>query len=360
MLRSALALSLLTQRPFEIENLRRTRPQPGLLPQHLACVRAAQAIAGGGAHARHADLGSERLLFEPAEVRAGDYLLDIGTSGAVSLLLQAISVPLSSARAPSTLRLRGGTHVALSPSFHYLSLVWLPAMRELGYELELELRAAGYHPEGGGEVTVNIRPANPAVPFDRRNRGMLREASVLSVVSNLPFEVASRQSERVLTRLREKGIAAEAENLPVPSARSRGSMCLVVGSFEHARVGFSVLGEIGKPAERVGDEAASAFCDFMKRRGAVDRHLADQLLLPLALASAGLQGGERPVSWFSTECVTRHLVTQAKVIGQFLDDVEVVILANPGDEGDVRVAPRGESLMSALRTAVKDASSEKP
>jgi RNA 3'-terminal phosphate cyclase (ATP) len=263
--------------------------------------------------------------------------------------VQVVSVPLGLTGGISVLKLRGGTHLSGGVPFHYLSLIWQPMMRELGFDLELELSAAGWSEEGGGEATLTLRPVLDVDPFERRGRGMLREARILSLVSNLPFSTACRQSERALQRLKEKGVLAEAENIPVPAPRSCGSMCMITGFFERGRAGFASLGGAQAIAEGVADEAASDFVQFIEGRSAIDPCLAEQLLVPAAVAAAGLRGASRPITRFTTPCVTDALVATASAIGRFLEDVEVAILASADGEAEVRVAPRGESLMAALQ-----------
>jgi RNA 3'-terminal phosphate cyclase (ATP) len=351
-LRSALTLSLITGRPFEIVNIRAKRPEPGLRPQHVACARGALAISESKAEG--VEKGSRAIVFRPGLVRPGDYLLDVGTAGSVSLLFQTLCFPLAFAGGPSTLRLTGGTHVRSSPTFHYLSLVWEPQVRRLGYDLTLELLEAGFYPEGGGRIHARVQPHGPPVAWDGRSRGMLVQAQVLSISTNLPLGIAGRQTERAMLRLRESGVYAEAENLPVPSRTSKGTMCMVVGVFERTTAGFGCLGERGKPAEKIGDEAAMPFCDFMASAGAVDEHLADQLILPLALAASGRQGGDGTVSRYTTRNITEHLVTNADVVGRFLD-VEIAIFGRVGREGEVRVAPRGKGVIETLRPGTSTA-----
>jgi RNA 3'-terminal phosphate cyclase (ATP) len=345
-LRSALTLSLVTAKPFEIVNIRAKRPEPGLRPQHVACVRGALAVSNSTAEG--GEKGSRRLVFRPGPVRAGDYLLDVGTAGSVCLLFQALCFPLALIGEPSTLRLTGGTHVRSSPPFHYLSLIWEPTVRALGYDFALELFEAGFYPEGGGQMTARVQPAKKATSWDGRSRGTLVEAQVLSTSTGLPLGIAARQSERALAKLREKGVYAQADNLPLPSRVSKGTMCIVVGVFEHTRAGYAALGEKGKPAEKVADEAAEPFCDFMASAGAVDEHLADQLVLPLALAAAGRQGTEPVISRFTTRKITEHLVTNADVVGRFID-VEIAIFGRVGSEGEVRIAPKGKGVIETLR-----------
>ncbi|HEY3445634.1 MAG TPA: RNA 3'-terminal phosphate cyclase [Myxococcales bacterium] len=348
LIRTALTLSLATGKPFVAERIRARSEPGGLTPALLACVRAAQAVSGAGVEGAQA--GSPTLSFEPGPLRAGHYLFDAGPAGAVSRLVQVLAVPLGLAGSPSTLKLTGLTHRAGAPVMPFLSLLWLPVLRELGHDLEVELGAAGYGAEAGGEVTVTVRKAGTPSAVDRRSRGTLREARVLSTVSNLPFEVAGRQSERALQRLREAGIHAEADNLPVRAPRSKGSCCLVFGAFERGRAGFASLGAEEGDAEACAEEAVEAFVGFMRTRGAVDEHLADQLLVPLALAAAGLQGPGKPVSRLAAPRATEHVVATASLIARFLD-VEVAVLAAPeGPEAEIRVAPSEEGLVAALRS----------
>ena len=345
LLRSALGLSLVTGKPFTLE--RAGGPGGGGLDAAmLACVRAARAV--GGAAVEGDWPGSERLDFAPGPVRRGDYLLDLGAAGSIPQALQVIAVPLALA-GPSVVKLRGGTHFEADPALHYLTLVWLPLMRELGYELDLELNAAGFGPQGGGEATLQLHGARLEKGLDCRSRGTLREVRVLSTVSGVPLEVARRQSETAVQRLKERGIPAEAENIPVPAPRSRGSMCLVVALFEWARAGFVALGGEGADPEAVGARAAEACVEFVRSRAAFDLVLAEQLVLPMAVAASGLASGAHPVCRFSTSRLSDALLVEAATTGRFLE-VEVALLAGgAGAEAEVRVAHARESLMQALR-----------
>jgi RNA 3'-terminal phosphate cyclase (ATP) len=333
-IRTALALSLITGKPFTVSDIRGKRSPPGLQPQHVTCVKAAQTI--GQAEVSGANLGSRSVAFSPTSVRAGDYLFDVGTAGSTALLFQTLCFPLALAGAASNLKLRGGTHVSHSPSIHHLSLVWGPMLKRLGYHFELELERAGFYPEGGGEVTARIIPAEASRNFSCTARGTLLEAQVLSVISGVPMARAGALSSRALQLLRERGVLADADNLPLPSPRSRGAAVMVHARFEHAHAGFSELAEEPEPLA-AADRAASAFARFMEQGCAIDAHLGDQLLLPLAIAAAGLQGG-RPTTGRFTTVLTSHLLTQAEVIRQFLD-VRVAVRGDPGEEGEIVVAP---------------------
>jgi RNA 3'-terminal phosphate cyclase (ATP) len=207
----------------------------------------------------------------------------------------------------------------------------------LGYRFELELARAGFYPEGGGEVTIQVHPAAAPAPVRCTSRGTLLDATVLSVVGGVPAARAVQLGERAVRRLRERGVLAEAENLPVLAPRSHGAAVLVLARFENALASFYEPSE-GKAPLQAADRAAASFHGFMERGGAVDKHLGDQLLLPLAIAAAGLQGGTPTPGHYSTEEVTPHLLTHVDIVQRFLD-VRVSVRGELGEEGEVVVAP---------------------
>src|SRR4051794_34755202 len=203
-LRSAISLSLITGRPFQISRLRERRDPSGLRPQHLACVRGAEALSSSTCQG--ATVGASELSFTPGPVRPGDYLLEVGTAGSVPLLLQCLFYPLALAGG-GKLTLRGGTHLPHSPSYHYLANVWLPVMHAYGLHASLSLTHAGFYPEGGGEFHAEISaPAEPPRLVDLPARGTLHDITVSSFVGGLPFPTADRQSRAAEAALRERGI----------------------------------------------------------------------------------------------------------------------------------------------------------
>lgn len=316
-LRTALSLSLITGRPFRIDNVRAQRKPPGLRPQHLACVRGALAVSAS--QARGDEVGSSTLELDPGAVRSGDYELEVGTAGSSPLLLQCLYYPLALAGGAELL-LRGGTHVPSSPSFHYLARVWLPAIRAWGFGGRLALSYAGFYPEGAGEWTASI-PAAVSGPnrVDVPSRGKLEDVEVISMVAGLPFDIAERQAKAAVAALRERGVVANAQCVPLPTTRSRGSAVLVCAHFENTFAGFSALGEKGLAAEQVGRNVAKQLGHFMEGPGSIDEHLADQLLLPAALLAAGRLGAAAPASThYRAQVRTEHLATNARVIERFL------------------------------------------
>lgn len=344
-LRTALALSAVTGRPFSVTQVRANRLKPGLRPQHVEAARAAARLCG--ARVRGDEVGSSRIDFEPtAPAAPGEWTFDVGTAGSTPLLLQTLCWPLALAGGPSALTLKGATHQDQSPSFHYLALVWAPAVARLGFRFDLALQAAGFWPEGGGEFTARVEPAHAMPPLDLRHRGTLQEVDVVSLVGGLPYDVAERQAARALRLLRDLGTAAEAERVPIAVRGSRGGHVLVVARFERTHAGHGAVGGRERSPEQTAEAAVRGFDEHVRGRAAVDRHLGDQLLLPAALLAARRVApapGVVPATRYTVNAVTKHLLTNADVIRRFLD-VDISVVGREGDEGEVRVQPPGGAV----------------
>jgi len=328
-LRSALSLSLLTGQPFRLSRIRANRNRPGLRPQHLAAARAAARVAS--AEVRGDRVGSEEIAFAPGPVRPGDYCFDIGTAGATSLVLQTLLLPLARAPGTSSVTIRGGTHVPWSPCFHYLDWQWRPLLARIGLPFDLTMTMAGFYPQGGGELQARIPGGARPRPLKRTKRGPVRSIRGLSAVGNLSREIAERQRRQALRRLQNLLPDMEPEVVvqELPAA-SRGTVLLLLAECELGRICCFALGARGKRAERVADEALDALAAFLRSDGAVDPWLADQLLLPLALADGP--------SELRTSEVTAHLLTNAEVIRLFLP-VEIGVDGPLGGPATVRVRP---------------------
>ncbi len=318
-LRTALSFSALLGAPVRLENIRAGRPKPGLRPQHLTAVKALARVSR--AELSGAVLGSQALTFRPREPKPGDYLFDVaektGSAGSVTLIAQALVPPLLLAAQPSSLVLRGGTHVPWSPPAHYLEYVFFPALAALGAEVAMTLERWGWYPRGGGEIRLTVSPARGLAGVEWRTPAPPSSFRAMSAASRLPEHVARRQAARLQERL---GPKLEVETLAA-GGQDPGSLVLLWGP----RAGFDALGARGKPAERVADEAADAYLAFRDRGGAVDAHLADQLVLYLAQA--------RGRSTITTPEITSHLLTNLWVIEQFLGPTFQVrgSLGQPGE-----------------------------
>lgn len=327
-LRSALTLSLLTGRPVHLFNIRARRSKPGLRPQHLAAVRAARRISN--ARVEGDEIGSRELRFRPGAVQPGRYHFDIGTAGSTSLVLQTVFLPLTRAGKRSQVTIIGGTHVPKSPCFHFLAWNWLTVLHTLGFDAIIEMDRAGFFPRGGGQIRATISPSKHIAPLVWLSRGRLLQVRGLSAAANLPEHVARRQRQRAVARLGARYPLNDIRKAALP-AMGKGSVMLLLAECEHGRGCHFALGAPGKPAEVVADEAAEAMTEFLESDGCVDRFLADQLLLPLALAE-----GE---SRFRTERVTRHLLTNAAVLNAF-GLAQVDIRGELGAPAEVRVQPQ--------------------
>lgn len=326
-LRSCLTLALLTRKELQITNIRARRSKPGLRAQHLKALEAAASV--GRAKTQGVGLGSTTVSFHPDKPYPGRYRFDIGTAGSASLVLQTIFLPLAKADAASTVTITGGTHVRWSPSYHYLELHWLDFMHRIGCEAELNMDLAGFYPEGGGRMTASIPPCEEMNALDITGRGKLKQIRGISAASNLPRHVAQRQREQVIRRLGDRYYLNDIRLIEMPS-RFKGTILLLLAEFEHSQACYFALGEIGKPAERVADEAVDQLEAFLSTGGAVDQYLADQLLLPLAFASGP--------SRLRTSKITKHLVTNAEVIRAFLP-VRIDIQGDLGETGLITINP---------------------
>jgi RNA 3'-terminal phosphate cyclase (ATP) len=326
-LRTALALSAVTGRPFEAVNIRANRPKPGLRPQHLEAVRAAARVCS--AQVEGAAENSSDLRFTPGPVAHGRFRFEIRTAGSAPLVLQTVYLPLCLAAGESTVEIRGGTHVPFSPCYHYLEGQWAPWVGRLGFAVEPRLLRCGFYPAGGGEMQARIRPVELLAGLRLAARGALKELRLLSAACNLPAHIAERQARRVRERLARLDLDRDpvVETPEVP-AEGKGTFCVLTACFEHGAAVYAALGAVGKPAEKVGDEAGRALADFIRSEATVDEYLADQLLLPAACVPGETE--------YLTPCVTGHLLTNAQIIRAFLP-ADILIEGDAGAPGRVRV-----------------------
>ena len=303
-LRTALSLALVTGQRVRVEQIRKKRSKPGLLRQHLTAVEAATAISG--ARVEGAALGSLALTFMPGPVRAGTYEFAIGTAGSTTLVLQTILPALLTADGPSHVVLRGGTHNPLAPSFDFLAHAFAPALAHMGARVELELAQAGFFPAGGGEVHAAIAPGK-LQPVELLQRGDHLGFVARAQVAQLPRTVA----ERELAVVRDAGIPGPGKFVLDECARATGpgNALSIALRFAGITEVVSALGERGVRAEDVAQAAVDHAFTYLHHDAPVGEYLADQLLLPMALAGGGA---------FRTVLASSHTRTNAAVIERLL------------------------------------------
>ena len=311
-LRTGLALSMVTGRPLHITRIRAGRPKPGLMRQHLACVQAAVAVGGGQVDG--AELGSQTLVFTPGAVRAGDYRFQIATAGSCLLVLQTVLPALMLADGPSKVELSGGTHNPMAPPFDFLERAFAPLVRRLGVGLDLQLQRRGFYPAGGGELVAHITPAStttqPLAPVDVLERGPLHNAWGEALVPGLARNIATRELEALGQRM---GWTFEGGQLRQPPTRqNEGPGNALIATLEYAQVTevFCQLGERSLSAEQVAKRLVDEVRAYQRSSGALGPHLADQWMLPLALA---VWRSGRAARYTCTE-VTQHTATNAQTI----------------------------------------------
>jgi len=309
-LRTALSLSCLSGKRFRIFNIRKGRRKPGLMPQHLTCVRAAQLISG--AEVSGDSTGSTELIFSPGEVKGGDFFFDIGTAGSTSLVLQTLIPAAIFAKEKTLITLKGGTHVPFSPSFHYLAGVFAHFLRKIGVNITLSIDSYGFYPKGGGKIRAEIFPLKTIKPLRVLERGSILRLKGYSGTGNLPLSIAERQKKAMLEKIYSsiKGLQCpvEVEILDV-STPGQGTFVCLYAESENSIAGFTSLGERGKRAETVGEEAAGEFISYHSTGAALDSHISDQIVLYLLIC--------KEESVFSISCITEHLMTNLWVIGLF-------------------------------------------
>lgn len=303
-LRSALSLSMLTGKTLRIVNIRAKRSRPGLMRQHLTAVQAAAEVCG--ASTSGVELGSQALTFEPGPIRGGDYRFAIGTAGSCTLVLQTLLPALLHAPEPSRVSISGGTHNPLAPPVDFLQQAWLPQLRRMGGRVELQLLRHGFVPAGGGELEAFIQPST-LQPLQLEQRGALLGRRAWALSAGLPEHVAERELRRVGNRLDLPW--EHLSPVQLDEQYGPGNVLLLEFVFEHLTELFSAFGQNSLRAEKVADLAIDQARDWLDSDAAVAEHLADQLLLPMALA-----GGGR----FTTVGMTEHLQSNIAVIEAFL------------------------------------------
>lgn len=305
-LRTSLALSMLTGKSFEIRNIRSGRRKPGLMRQHLTALEAAQKI--GNAQVQGGNIGSGMVIFVPGMVQPGYYHFAVGTAGSCTLVLQTVLPALLTADGESELLLEGGTHNPFAPPFDFLSKTFLPLVKRMGPEVRAVLHRPGFYPAGGGKFRVSIRPARHLTHLHLTERGKILRLSARAVVTKLPRHIAERELAVI-----EKKLSWPSECLHTEEAEdSRGPGNVLFAEVESEQVTeiFTGFGERGVTAEKVAGKVVKSVQEYLAADVPAGPYLADQLLIPMAMAGGGS---------FRTLSLTLHATTNMEIIRKFLE-----------------------------------------
>ncbi len=310
-LRTALALGGVTQKSFKIYNIRSKRPNPGLAPQHLHAIKSVANICD--AKVTDLKIGSQKIIFEPKKIKGGSMVIDVGTAGSITLILQALLPVLSFAEEDSNVKLVGGTDVQWSPPIDYFNNVTLRALSLMGIRCKIKLIRRGHYPKGGGIVNAHIEP------FSRLNKieALDHEFNKIKGISHclkLPKHVSDRQADSAEKFLRDRGIPCEVEREFHGSRDpniSAGSGIVLWNDSNEIFLGSSCLGKKGVPAEKIGSDASSKIFDMIKSKSGTDSYLADQVIPYMALAK-----GKSKISTFR---LSKHAWTNIYITERFLD-----------------------------------------
>lgn len=303
-IRTSLSLSAITGEPVHVRNVRANRSKPGLLRQHLTALNAVAEICGGKTSG--AELGSGEVTLTPGSIRAGKYDFSVGSAGSANLVLQTVLPVLQHAAGLSEVTVQGGTHNSGSPPYPFLEECFFPALRMIGHDVESELVRYGFYPAGGGEIRIHVNGGAETTALNWVDRGDEMECSAEAIVSNIGNDVAKRELQTVAKELNLN--FDEACRFNYPKAQGPGNALLGRMKSGGRTVMFVQFGERGVSAEQVGKRVAKQMKSFMASGAAVDHHLADQLLLPMALGRGGV---------FSTTRPSLHTTTNAEVISKF-------------------------------------------
>ena len=312
LLRMATTYSCILNKPIHFINIRGGRRNPGLRPQHLTTLKAAARLCS--ADLWGAKLGSTEIELRPSALMGGNHSFDIGTAGSVSLMLQCLTPLMMLNDEPSTLSIRGGTAVKWSPPIPFLRNVVYPALDEMGADLDLRTGRHGFYPRGGGEVTIDSLPVKSLKPF-RPDTPSIDGVKGVSICGNLPSHVAERQAKSAEKILAAQNLASDISVETVQSS-SPGSVVVLWAKGAGVFIGSDSLGDRGKPAEKVGSEAARSLIRQISTGANVDRNTGDHLVLPCSLADG--------VSAFKVSELTMHTLSAIELAKTFTGCVVVV------------------------------------
>ncbi len=306
-IRTSVAFSAVLQEPIRITNIRAKRANPGLRAQHMNAIKAVAELCN--ATTKGVEIGSKEIEFIPSEIKTKKLNIDIGTAGSITLVLQALMVPAIYTKETIEIKIRGGTDVRLSPSIDYMKFVTLPILKRFGYNAEMEVIRRGYYPAGGGVVIARIHPTEKLKNINLIERGKILSIKGISHAHKdlQKSEVAERQASSAKLEIFNKLNMESRIQREYVDALSYGSGLTLFAETENSFIGSDSLGERGKRAEIVGNEAAESLIKEILSNAPLDKHMADQIIPYLAIA-----GGSVRVSG-----ITGHARTNVEIVRRF-------------------------------------------
>ena len=315
-IRSSLALSAVTGKAFEVRNIRGGRKKPGLLKQHLTGLKAAREICGAGVTG--AELHSSQFTFAPGSVQTRGFRLSIGSAGSATLVAQTVLPALITADGKSSIEIEGGTHNMAAPPFDFVSESYLPLVSKLGPQFESNIQTYGFFPAGGGNIKIEIDPVPELKSLQLIDHGGTYQPTVTALVSRLPVHIGEREVTKIRRKAGWKLRDCQVRN--ITNSPGPGNCVMIRLKFPNVTEIFTGFGKKGVTAEQVATNAWQQTATYLAHEAPVGEYLADQLLLPLAIAAHQGQ-----TSRFLTGELSMHTKTQIDIINLFLEiDIQVV------------------------------------
>lgn len=330
-IRSSLALSVVTGKAFEVRNIRAGRKKPGLLKQHLTAVHAAREICDAGVTG--VELNSMHLTFAPGPIQTRGFRFSIGSAGSATLVAQTVLPALMVAEGKSAIEIEGGTHNMAAPPFDYIQEAYLPLVSRLGPAFESSIHTYGFYPAGGGRISIEIQPQSDLDSLKLLDHGGPVQPTVTALVSQLPEHVGEREVRKIRNKAGWKNrdcVVRTIANSPGP-----GNCVMVRLKYPNVTEIFTGFGRRGVKAEQVALNAWKQVKTYLAHQAPVGEYLADQLLLPLSIAA---DGGRQ--SRFRTGQLSMHTRTHIDIIRMFLN-VRIEVQEISPLQFEIEVGPGG-------------------
>jgi RNA 3'-phosphate cyclase len=326
-LRSAVALSLLTKKSVNISNIRANRSNPGIKPQHYTAINIIKEISN--ANTEGLEIGSSNLIFNPGEIKGGTYKFDIGTAGSIVLVFQACILSFVNTKEEINIELSGGTDVKWSPSWDYFEHVFIPMIKKIGVSVNVELINRGYYPKGGGIASISIKPFQKLVPLNLESNQNFDTIVGIIHLGNLPEHIGKRMKHSTIKILLQNNLKSII-NIDSVKSLSNGTGMTLWAENNNSILGYAMLGEKGLPAEKIGEKCAKEIINEIRSGANIDIYNFDQIVPYLILL-------ENKVSSCIVKEVSSHAETNMWLISQFFEDKDIFNVSDINNLKQVKI-----------------------